>query len=81
VAGKVGVTRGEGRQQEVDGGDGGRAVARGKLCAGGRRGSRGAEGVQRKKKRGRRSGGPVCENQKLQGPHRKERFPADLEVF
>jgi hypothetical protein len=65
AAGKVGVTRGEGRQQEVDGGDSGRAAARGKLCAGGRRGSRGAEGVQRKKKRGRRSGGPVCENQKL----------------
>jgi hypothetical protein len=43
--------------------------------------SRGAEWVQRKKKRGRRSGGLVCENQKLEGPHRKEGFPTDLEIF
>jgi hypothetical protein len=41
----------------------------------------GTEGVQRKKKRGRRFGGLFCENQKLQGPHRKEEFPADLGVF
>jgi hypothetical protein len=41
----------------------------------------GTEGVQRKKKGGRRSGGLFCENQKLQGPHRKEEFPTDLGVY
>jgi hypothetical protein len=57
AAGKVGVTRGEGRQQEVDGGDGGRAAARGRVYASGRMGSRGAKGVQRKKKEGKKSEG------------------------
>jgi hypothetical protein len=64
----------------------------GVLHSGGRRGScigsraeeqrsRGTEGVQRKKKRVRRSGGLFCENQKLQGLHKKEGFHTDLGVF
>jgi hypothetical protein len=32
------------------------------------------------RREGRRSGGPVCENQELQGPLGKERFPTDLGV-
>jgi hypothetical protein len=70
-------------KQEVDDGDLHSGGRRGKLH---RRQSRraeeqGAEGVQRKKKRGRRSGGLFRENQKLQGLHRKEGFPTDLGVF
>jgi hypothetical protein len=92
MAGQRGGKRGQGHgeddaweegKQDVDGGglhSGGRRGS----CTGGRAGEaeeQRAKGVHRKKKRGRRSGGPVCENQKLQGPHSKERFPTDLEVF
>jgi hypothetical protein len=60
-------------------GDGGRAAARGEglPAAGGQ--SR--QHVPEEEEERRESGGPVCENQKLQGPHGKERFPTDLEVF
>jgi hypothetical protein len=70
-------------KQEVDDGDlhsGGRRGS----CTGGRaeeQRSKGTEGVQRKKKRVRRSGGLFCENQKLQGLHRKEGFSTNLGVF
>jgi hypothetical protein len=49
--------RGEGRQQEVDGGDVAEQRPGEELCAGGRRGSRGAEGAQRKKKEEKKSKG------------------------
>jgi hypothetical protein len=50
------------------------------LYAGGRRGSRGAEGVQRKKKRGIRPEGLVWNFQKVRGPLSKLKILTDIEV-
>jgi hypothetical protein len=45
--------------------------------------SKGAEdrGGSEEEEERKGSGGLVCENRKLQGPHRKEGFPTDLEIF
>jgi hypothetical protein len=72
---RSGVTRGEGKQ-EVDGGGDGRAAARGGSSApAAEAGSRGAEGVQRKKGEGK---GPkdLCAKLKdLRGLTVKQKFP------
>jgi hypothetical protein len=49
-------------------------------CASDRAEAEGAEGVQRKKKGGKRIQGPVCKTQKLQGPCGNLIFPTDLGV-
>jgi hypothetical protein len=86
MAGQRGGKRGQGHGEDDAWKEGKQEVDGGGLHSGGRRGSgiggrageaeeQRAEGVQRKKKRGRRSGGPVCENQKLQGPTVMKDFP------
>jgi hypothetical protein len=42
--------------------------------------SRGAEGAQRKKKRGKRSGGLIYNLQKVQGPLSKLKISTDIEI-
>jgi hypothetical protein len=72
---------GEGKQEV--GGCGLHSGGRGS-CTGGRTGGAGKQSracARGRRREGRVSGGPICENQELQGPQGKERFPTDLEVF
>jgi hypothetical protein len=62
AAGKVGVTRGEGRQQEVDGGDGGRVAARGRALRQRQKGKQRSRGGSEEEERGEKVQGAHIEN-------------------
>jgi hypothetical protein len=77
---------GAGGDRRVEGGEAGGGAATAAERRPGARDCRWREGKQSRarargrRREGRRSGGPVCENHELQGPLGKERFPTDLGV-
>jgi hypothetical protein len=62
AAGKVGVTRGEGRQQEVDGDDGGRAATRGRALRWWQKGKQRSRGGSEEEEGGEKVRGAHIEN-------------------
>jgi hypothetical protein len=62
AAGQVGVTHGEGRQQEVDGGDGGRAAARGRALRRRQKGKQRSRGGSEEEEGGEKIRGAHIEN-------------------
>jgi hypothetical protein len=62
AAGKVGVTRGEGWQQEVDGGDGGKVAARGRARRRWQKGKQRSRGCSEEEEGGEKVRGAHIEN-------------------